>query len=162
MSQGLLLGDCEAIFCRIWVLRAGQGRGTAASREERGGTNSSKSSKALANRAQGKLASASNFLAVPDFVTGKGTREERPSTVYPARQARLLPPWHPLLEPGLFRSAGPAWIKTSWRFYIWGIGGLKVGNKTENSHIFIHMFESYLFLASLCYPPVFLAADYLG
>ena len=120
MPQGLLLGDCGAIFGRIWVLSASQGRGTAASREEHGEANSSKSSKALANSAQGKLASASNFLAVPDFVTGKGAREERPSTVRPARQARLLPPRHPPLEPGLFGSAETAWIKTSRRFLYLG------------------------------------------
>lgn len=119
------------------MLSARQGWGMAASREERWEANSSKSSKALVNRAQGKLASASNFLAVPDFVTGKGIREERPSTVCPARQARLLPPRHPPLEPGLFRSAGPAWLKTSQRFYIWGIGGLEAGNEAENCHIFI-------------------------
>lgn len=166
MPQGLLHGDRGAIFGRIWVLSAGQSRGTAASREECGEANSSKSSKALANRAQRKLASASNFLAVPDFVTGKGAREERPSTVRPARQARLLPPRHPPLEPGLFGSARPAWIKTSWRFYICGTGGLEAGNEAENSHIFIRMFQSYLFLASstacLCYPPCFPSSRLFG
>jgi len=87
-------------------LGAGQGGGTAASREEHGEPNSSKSGKALVSRAQGKLASASNFLAVPDFVTGKGAGEERPSAVCPARQARLLPPRHPPTEPGLLGAAG--------------------------------------------------------
>lgn len=54
--------------------------GTAVSREERGEAKSSKSSKAPVNRAQGKLASTTDFLAVPHFVTGKGARVEGPST----------------------------------------------------------------------------------
>lgn len=57
------------------------------SQQEREEANSSKSSKAPVNRAQAKLASATNFLAVPHFITGKGACVERPSTEYlPGRQ----------------------------------------------------------------------------
>lgn len=84
----------------------------------------------------------------------------------PARQAKLLPPRHPPLEPGLFGWAGPARIKTSRRFYIWGIGGLEGGNKAENCRISTHMFQLSQFLASLtarlCCPPCFPSSRLFG
>lgn len=84
----------------------------------------------------------------------------------PARQERLIPPQHPPLELDLFGAAGPAGMRTSWRFCIWGTGGLEAGNEAENSHLSIHMFESYPFLASsaacLCYPLCFPSCRLFG
>lgn len=57
-------------------------------------------------------------------------------------------------------------MKTSWRFSVWGIGVLEAGNEAENCHIFIHMFDLYLFLASLtvrlCYFPCFPSSKLFG
>lgn len=73
------------------------------SQQECGEAKSSKSSKALASRAQGKLATASDFLAVPDSVTGKGTHEERPQHGASCQAGEVAPTKAPTASDGDFQ-----------------------------------------------------------
>lgn len=161
-APGLAAWSLWGHFSRIWVLSARHGC-------KPGGAWGGKQlqiQQSPCEQSTGKTCKRNEFSRCATFCHWQrrlcGEAQHRAS----ARQARLIPPQHPPLEPDLFGAAGPAQIRTSWRFCIWSIGGLEAGNEAENCHLFVHMFESYPFLASsaacLRYPPCFPSSRLFG